>query len=312
MLLRPRESHVLRVESSSLAISPAHGIRWKRDVFDNSMAIATFVAPSATLTISSRVVITHHDETPLDFLVEEHAAFHPFTYLADESIDLAPLLPMAWPNDRPAGRSLVAEPRARLEPHGNVHAARPAEPRHLSRLPLRGTRRARRAVTGGRRCPAGVARVATSPRFSSTRVAIWASRAASSADTTPAMRPKAPARRMRGRKCICRDRDGRASIRPPVSSPAVSTSRWPSRAIRRRCRRWRAATWAHPNRARRSASTSAWFPSDCSRVGIGAFPMSVPKAPTLDSETSDPRPRAFRYRPAKAPMLDSETSGRRS
>jgi transglutaminase-like putative cysteine protease len=101
LLLRPRESHVLRVESSSLAISPAHSIRWKRDVFDNSMAIATFAAPTATLTISSRVVITHYDETPLDFLVEEHAALYPFTYLADESTDLAPLLPMAWPDDRP-------------------------------------------------------------------------------------------------------------------------------------------------------------------------------------------------------------------
>ena len=73
LLLRPRESHVLRIESSSLAISPAHGIRWKRDAFDNSMAIATFVAPTATLTISSRVIIAHHDETPLDFVVEEHA-----------------------------------------------------------------------------------------------------------------------------------------------------------------------------------------------------------------------------------------------
>lgn len=101
MLLRPRESHVLRIESSSLAISPAHGIRWKRDAFDNSMAIATFVAPTATLTISSRVIIAHHDETPLDFVVEDHAAFHPFTYFADESTDLAPLLPMAWPNERP-------------------------------------------------------------------------------------------------------------------------------------------------------------------------------------------------------------------
>jgi transglutaminase-like putative cysteine protease len=101
LLLRPRESHVLRVESSSLAISPAHGIRWKRDAFDNSMAIATFAAPTDMLTISSRVVITHYDETPLDFLVEEHAAFYPFAYLAEESTDLAPLLPMAWPDDRP-------------------------------------------------------------------------------------------------------------------------------------------------------------------------------------------------------------------
>jgi transglutaminase-like putative cysteine protease len=102
LLLRPRENHGLRVVSSTLAISPAHRIRWQRDAFDNSVAVASFTAPAAALSVESRVIIEHFDEAPFDFLVEEHAAFHPFAYLADEGADLAPLLPMSWPADRVA------------------------------------------------------------------------------------------------------------------------------------------------------------------------------------------------------------------
>jgi len=48
----------------------------------------------------SQVLIEHYDDAPLDFLVEDYAAFHPFAYLAQDSADLAPLLPMTWPDDR--------------------------------------------------------------------------------------------------------------------------------------------------------------------------------------------------------------------
>jgi transglutaminase-like putative cysteine protease len=101
MLLRPRENHGLRIASSVLEVSPAHVIRWQRDAFDNSVAVATFTAPTTSLSVESLVVIEHYDEAPLDFVVEDHAATHPFTYRADEGADLAPLLSMAWPDDRP-------------------------------------------------------------------------------------------------------------------------------------------------------------------------------------------------------------------
>ena len=35
LLLRPRESHNVRIESSILEILPAHTLQWKRDVLDN-------------------------------------------------------------------------------------------------------------------------------------------------------------------------------------------------------------------------------------------------------------------------------------
>lgn len=100
MLLRPRESHGLRIASSVLDISPAHRIRWQRDAFDNSAALASFTAPGASLRVASQVVIEHYDEEPLDFVVEDYAAVHPFAYRPEESADLAPLLSMVWPGDR--------------------------------------------------------------------------------------------------------------------------------------------------------------------------------------------------------------------
>jgi transglutaminase-like putative cysteine protease len=102
MLLRPRESHGLRIASSVLEISPTPAIRWQRDVLDNSVAVATFAAPASSLRVASQVVIEHYDEAPLDFVVEDYAAIHPFTYLPDEGADLAPMLSMAWPHDRAA------------------------------------------------------------------------------------------------------------------------------------------------------------------------------------------------------------------
>ena len=42
LLLRPREGHAVRLEFSRLEIVPAANIRWVRDAYDNSVAIATF------------------------------------------------------------------------------------------------------------------------------------------------------------------------------------------------------------------------------------------------------------------------------
>jgi len=100
LLLRPRESHVLRIASSTLEIAPAHRIRWQRDALDNSVAVVSFTAPAASLRIASRIVIEHYDEEPLDFLIEDSAASHPFEYGPVDAVLLAPMRSLAWPNDR--------------------------------------------------------------------------------------------------------------------------------------------------------------------------------------------------------------------
>ena len=92
LLLRPREGHDVRIESSLLAISPSYRIKWYRDPFDNSLALIDFLEPSNKLSIISDVVIQHYEDTPLNYSVETYAQTYPFRYQEDERIDLAAFL----------------------------------------------------------------------------------------------------------------------------------------------------------------------------------------------------------------------------
>ncbi len=88
--LRPREDHELRIESSSLEITPEAELHWQRDAEDNSVAIATFAQPTNQLVIESKVIIQQYNEAPLDFLVADYAVNFPFDY---SPADLAVLTP---------------------------------------------------------------------------------------------------------------------------------------------------------------------------------------------------------------------------
>jgi transglutaminase-like putative cysteine protease len=102
LLLRPRESHDVRIESSILEITPGHILQWKRDALDNSVAVVRFSEPSDRLRIASEVVIQHYEENPFDFLVDEYAVIHPFDYAIEERADLAPFREAVYPADREA------------------------------------------------------------------------------------------------------------------------------------------------------------------------------------------------------------------
>jgi transglutaminase-like putative cysteine protease len=109
LLLRPRESHSVRILSSELVITPAHVLRWERDAFDNSAALVTFSSPASTLAIVSKVIIEHFDDSPLDFVVDPQATFYPFTYSAEDVARLAPHRAMAWFQDYAAVEQYLRE-----------------------------------------------------------------------------------------------------------------------------------------------------------------------------------------------------------
>ena len=92
LLLRPRESHELRIESSILNITPIATIRWHRDIEDNCVAIASFETPSNQLLIESEVIIQQYNDTPLDFVVVDYATYYPFTYTPEDWVVLSPYM----------------------------------------------------------------------------------------------------------------------------------------------------------------------------------------------------------------------------
>lgn len=90
--LRPREGHELRIESSSLKITPTAKLHWQRDVEDNSVLVATFTTPTRQLVIESEVIIQQYNEDPLDFVVAEYAVVYPFAYTENDRVQLAPYM----------------------------------------------------------------------------------------------------------------------------------------------------------------------------------------------------------------------------
>lgn len=92
LMLRPRESHELRIEASVLQIDPAPTLRWVRDIEDNSIAIAEFSTPAERLEIYSEVDIQHYNVAPLDFIIDDYAVTYPFSYTKENRLFLRPYL----------------------------------------------------------------------------------------------------------------------------------------------------------------------------------------------------------------------------
>ena len=98
--LRPREGHELRIESSTLKITPPATLRWHSDVEGNSVAIATFQSPASQLLVESEVIIQQFNEAPLDFLMADYATHYPFAYTPEDSVVLFPYMHRPEPTDR--------------------------------------------------------------------------------------------------------------------------------------------------------------------------------------------------------------------
>jgi hypothetical protein len=92
LMLRPRDSHDLRLIRTNLNFSPATSVRWIHDVFGNSIAIASFVESAAELRIESKLQLeTYTMERPRSKIAPE-AAKYPFIYSSDDRIDLGRML----------------------------------------------------------------------------------------------------------------------------------------------------------------------------------------------------------------------------
>jgi transglutaminase-like putative cysteine protease len=87
MMFRPRESHDLRIIRTQLEIAPRpSGLHWLHDVFDNSVAVATFEDPSATLRFKSTMTLEQTEATSPDYMLAPHARTYPFAYSDDDEL----------------------------------------------------------------------------------------------------------------------------------------------------------------------------------------------------------------------------------
>jgi len=102
LMMRPRDGHDMRLLDSSLTVSPPADVRWEFDAFGNSIAVLSFHHAAQRLTVRSDLTVRRygHDD-PIGRLTR-HTGPYPFAYDREESIDLAPLTALLFPDDRDA------------------------------------------------------------------------------------------------------------------------------------------------------------------------------------------------------------------
>src|SRR3954447_81099 len=100
LMLRPRDSHDLRLVGAELALSPPGKLRWLHDVFGNSVALVDFAAPAAELSIVSTLTIERYALARLDVPLAPEAETYPFMHSADERSDLGRLRERHYPDPR--------------------------------------------------------------------------------------------------------------------------------------------------------------------------------------------------------------------
>jgi transglutaminase-like putative cysteine protease len=100
MMFRPRESYDLRLVSTKLRILPRPSdLRWLHDVFDNSVAIATFDKSASELRFDSTVTLEHTETALPGYALDVGAHTYPFHYSDDERPDLVSALARLYPCD---------------------------------------------------------------------------------------------------------------------------------------------------------------------------------------------------------------------
>ncbi len=100
LMLRPRDSHDLRLVGAELSLSPPGKLRWLHDVFGNSVALVDFEEPAAALSIVSTLTIERYALARLDFPIAPEAESYPFMHSADDRSDLGRLRERHYPDPR--------------------------------------------------------------------------------------------------------------------------------------------------------------------------------------------------------------------
>jgi transglutaminase-like putative cysteine protease len=100
LMMRPRDSHDLRLTRAQLTLSPPGRVRWLHDVFGNSVAIVEFPDPGTHLQIVSTLTLERYGLEQPEFPIAPEAATYPFVYSASDRTDLGRLLEQHYPDPK--------------------------------------------------------------------------------------------------------------------------------------------------------------------------------------------------------------------
>jgi len=92
LMLRPRDSHGLKVEQASLAVGPPGRIRWTYDAYGNCVCWFTPEGEATELAIVSQLVIERFPAPLLPFQPDNPHTAMPIVYSRDDRAALAPYM----------------------------------------------------------------------------------------------------------------------------------------------------------------------------------------------------------------------------
>ncbi|MBR0668222.1 transglutaminase family protein [Roseomonas hellenica] len=123
LMVRPRDSHDLRVNDATLSVMPAPAAtRWAHDVFGNSICLLDWSPDTRaeTLEIVSELDLTHYPagSTLPGTTLDPFAEILPFSYEADETLDVARFRDRHQPDPQ---RMVDAWARRFLSHEGETH-----------------------------------------------------------------------------------------------------------------------------------------------------------------------------------------------
>lgn len=99
LMLRPRDSHGLRLHSAKLTLSPTGNVRYVYDIFGNSIALVDFHTDGTELLIESVLELDVYSTPELDGLIEPAATHYPFVYSSDDRFDASQMVTRHYPDE---------------------------------------------------------------------------------------------------------------------------------------------------------------------------------------------------------------------
>jgi transglutaminase-like putative cysteine protease len=89
VMFRPRDSYDQRLLESQLTVTPKpQDVRWMLDVFGNCVAVVRFDQRAPKLKFECLICLDHTPVDVAEFPIDESAKIYPFSYSADEMLDL--------------------------------------------------------------------------------------------------------------------------------------------------------------------------------------------------------------------------------
>jgi transglutaminase-like putative cysteine protease len=128
LMLRPRDSHDMRLVDAELTLSPPGEVQWSHDVFGNSIAHVEFAQSGTELLIDSTLHLERYAVVRPRFAITHEAESYPFVYSASDRSDLGRLLDRHYPDphevvDKWAKEFVVESPMPTLELLASLNAA---------------------------------------------------------------------------------------------------------------------------------------------------------------------------------------------